>query len=174
MNFAIKRLAACSVCGGVSLGHKGWFLVLENRWMDRLKVLRWDAQLATQREVRSACSRDHLRLLVSYWLAKASLCLATPRQELPISLTGIPDVEEIELEPRVTRMLGELTVQRESFGKGWAGSAEQLEAILDAMIVPEAEMQSSIANRGGADQTSRPFKSDRAMLRRSAAASAVF
>src|ERR1035438_9061821 len=65
----------CSVCGLDTFRHKGWFLVVENRWLDRLKILSWHSSLATQNGMRSVCCREHLKTLVAHWLTQASLRL---------------------------------------------------------------------------------------------------
>jgi hypothetical protein len=41
MNYAITKRFPCSACGLDTIRHAGWFLVVENRWLDRLKILPW-------------------------------------------------------------------------------------------------------------------------------------
>ena len=47
-NLITKRLP-CSVCGLDTFRRTGWFLVVENRWLDRLKILSWHSSLASQK-----------------------------------------------------------------------------------------------------------------------------
>jgi hypothetical protein len=47
MDYAIKKRSPCCVCGLDMLRRSGWFLVIENRWLDRLKILSWHSTLAT-------------------------------------------------------------------------------------------------------------------------------
>jgi hypothetical protein len=51
-----------------------------------------------------------------------------------------PNLADFDLGPdSVGRLVGELAVHRESFSRGWSGSAEALECILDALIPIGAE-----------------------------------
>jgi hypothetical protein len=140
MNCAITKRLPCSVCGLVTLGHRNWFLATENRWLDRLKILTWHSSLAQEADVKSACGREHLKVLVAYWLEQASLRLASPANHLPLPLAGYPEHDEIDIKPHsVGRLIGELSVCREPLSHGWAGSPETLECILDALIPAETE-----------------------------------
>src|SRR5208337_1103913 len=129
----------CSVCGLDTFGHTGWFLVVENRWLDRLKILSWHPLLARQRDARSVCCRQHLKTLVEYWLTQASLRLP-PTHRLPRSQGGDPTLSDVDFDPRsVGRLVGELAVHRESFSRVWSGSAGALECIFDALVPIGAE-----------------------------------
>jgi hypothetical protein len=140
MNFPILKRLPCSVCGLVALRHEGWFLVLENRWLDRLKILTWHATLARQGYVRSACSREHLKLLMAYWLEESSLRLASPACRVPSPLAGIPESAVPEIDPKTMGcFIAELSVCREPMSRGWAGSPESLECILEALVPPQGE-----------------------------------
>ena len=144
MDCAITKRLPCSVCGLVTLRHHNWFLAIENRWLDHLKILTWHSSLAKQPDVKSACGRDHLKVLVAYWLEQANLRLASPANHLPIPVAGCPDKDEGELDQHSEgRMIGELSVCREPLSRGWAGSPETLECILDALIPAETESEPS-------------------------------
>ncbi len=135
MDHLIPRRFPCSVCGLTSYRHDGWFLVIENRWLDHLKILTWHSALATQREIKSACSREHLRLLIVHWLNQASLRLLPKASEAPVPIAGSPGRPDVELDPRsFGYLLGELSVHRETLSRGWTGSPGALECILDALI----------------------------------------
>ena len=75
MDYAITKRSPCSVCGLDTFRHTGWFLVVENRWLDRLKILSWHSSLATQKDMKSVCCRQHLKALIAHWLTQASLRL---------------------------------------------------------------------------------------------------
>lgn len=138
MNCAITKHLPCSVCGTVTLRRHNWFLAKENRWLDHLKILTWHSSIATQADVKSACGREHLKVLVAYWLEQANLRLASPATHQPIPLAGYPDKNEMALNLHSeARVLGELSVFREPLSRGWAGSPETLECILDALIPEE-------------------------------------
>jgi hypothetical protein len=120
----LKR-TACSVCRLDTFRHKGWFLVVENRWLDRLKILSWHAALAGQIGMKSVCSREHLKALIAHWLTQASLRLPPMRYE-PMPISSDPTLTDVELGPdAVGRVVGELAVP--------------LEYILDALITIGAE-----------------------------------
>jgi hypothetical protein len=88
MDYPITRRSACSVCGLDTFRHTGWFLVIENRWLDRLKILSWHSSLATQKDMKSVCCRQHLKTLIAHWLTQASLRLpATFRCRLAATRT---------------------------------------------------------------------------------------
>jgi hypothetical protein len=140
MDFPILKRLPCSVCGLVALRHDGWFLVMENRWLDRLKILSWHATLAQEGNVRSACSREHLKLLISYWLEEASLRLASPACRVPSPLAGTPENAGTDIDPKAMGcFIAELSVCREPLSRGWAGSPESLECILEALAPAETE-----------------------------------
>ena len=123
----------CTVCGIETNQHANWLLVVENRWLDRLKILSWHPGLAAQRDMLSVCGRQHLKTLITHWLTKANLDL-TAGLERVVPITSESQTET-ELGPlSVGRLLGELSVHRETFSRVWTGSPETLECILNALI----------------------------------------
>jgi hypothetical protein len=139
MDYAMTKRAPCSVCGLDTFRHKGWFLVVENRWLDRLKILSWHSSLAMQKDMKSVCCRQHLKTLIAHWLTQANLRL--PPTHIPaLPIGSDPSLSDIDLGPdSVGRMVGELAVHRESFSRVWSGSPAALECILDALITIGAE-----------------------------------
>src|SRR5208282_1139996 len=91
----ITRRTACVVCGLENFRHNGWFLVAENRWLDRLKIFSWHSSLATQRGMKSVCCREHLKALIAHWLTQASLgVLPMHGSAMPIgSDASLPDID---------------------------------------------------------------------------------
>jgi hypothetical protein len=139
MDNPISRHLPCTVCGLATLRHKGWFLVIENRWLDRLKILSWHYSLAAQKDMKSVCCRAHLKMLVAHWLTQASLRLP-PADFPPLPIGSDSSLADVDLGPdSVGRLVGELAVHRESFSRVWSGSPETLECILDALITIGAE-----------------------------------
>ena len=61
----------CAVCGRQT--HDPAFLVVEDSWLDRVKILGWHPVLAEQRGTRSVCGRRHLEILLTHWLTYANL-----------------------------------------------------------------------------------------------------
>jgi hypothetical protein len=142
MEFPSTRRISCSVCGIDTFRHKGWFLVVENRWLDRLKILSWHSSLAAQKDMKSVCGREHLKALIGHWLMQASLRLP-PGNVPPLPIGSDPRLTDIDLGPdAVGRLVGELSVHRESFSRVWSGSPAALEYILDALITIGAENKS--------------------------------
>jgi len=140
MEYTFKKNPPCSVCGLDTFRHKGWFLVIENRWLDRLKILSWHPSLARRKGVQSVCCRLHLKTLIVHWLTQASLRVA-PTQALPVIPSGCdPDRDDVDLGSQALgRVVGELAVHRESLSRVWTGSPQSLEYILDALITIEEE-----------------------------------
>lgn len=123
----------CAVCGIEASQHASWLLVIENRWLDRLKVLSWHPVLAARKDMLSVCGRQHLKTLITHWLTKASLELRAGRDRV-VPLTSESQVNA-ELGPlSVGRFVGELSVHREALSRSWSGSPETLECILNALI----------------------------------------
>jgi len=134
MDYAITKRSSCSVCGIDTFRRTGWFLVVENRWLDRLKILSWHSSLASQKDMKSVCCREHLRALIAHSLTRASLRLP-PAHHPPLPIGSDPTLTDFDLGPHaVGRLIGELAVHRESFSRVWSGSAAALECILDALI----------------------------------------
>jgi len=139
MDYPIIKRSSCSVCGLDTFRHTGWFLVVENRWLDRLKILSWHSSLAMQKDMKSVCCRQHLKTLIAHWLTQASLRLP-PAHDPPLPIGSDPTLTDIDLGPHsLGRMVGELAVHRESFSRVWSGSPAALECILDALITIGAE-----------------------------------
>jgi hypothetical protein len=139
MDYPIMRRSPCCVCGLDTFRHTGWFLVIENRWLDRLRILSWHSSLASQRDMKSVCCHQHLKTLVAHWLTQASLRLP-PAHYVPLPMGSDPTLADVDLgRDSVGRLVGELAVHRESFSRVWSGSPATLECILDALITIGAE-----------------------------------
>lgn len=67
------RKHLCAICGDEKSAGGLWFLLAENRWEDKLKILQWDPQLARQDGIRPACSAAHVQELVVHWMTTRSL-----------------------------------------------------------------------------------------------------
>ncbi|MFZ0480215.1 MAG: hypothetical protein WAL71_13815 [Terriglobales bacterium] len=145
MNYSITKRLPCSVCGLDSLSREGWFLATENRWLDRLKIFTWHRSLASQHGFKSACGREHLSVLVAYWLDHGGLRL--PQAYDPVPITSDPLSEAVDPGPAAAgRLVGELSVYREALTRGWTGSQTTLQAIIDALI-PSDDVD-SVATHG--------------------------
>jgi len=139
MDYLMTRRTPCAVCGLDTFRHAGWFLVIENRWLDRLRILSWHSSLATLKDMKSVCCPQHLKTLITHWLNQASLRLP-PAHYPPLPMGSDQTVADVDLGPdSVGRLVGELAVHRESFSRVWSGSPATLQCILDALITVGAE-----------------------------------
>jgi hypothetical protein len=130
---AVKRFP-CSVCGMEANDRSGWFLMVENRWLDRVKVLHWHPLLAEQAQMQSVCGKFHLKTLITHWLTHANLqFLAAGTFDGDLATWNGP-AELASGASSVGRLVGELAIHRESLSSVWSGSPEALECILNALI----------------------------------------
>jgi hypothetical protein len=134
MNGNPANRPSCIVCGLEPKRHNGWFLVMDNCWLDRVRVFSWHPVLARDERMRAVCGTDHLKTLLTHWLNHANLQLvaagvspcaptitsAQPRSDQPVYTMG--------------KVVGELAVQRTALSREWTGSPEARECILDALI----------------------------------------
>jgi hypothetical protein len=130
------RKHLCAICGDEKSAGGLWFLLAENRWEDKLKILQWDPQLARQDGIRRACSAAHVQELVVHWMTTGSLNYpfarvssddkAAPRCEAwPVS---------VDVDTRVARQIGELAIHRDSVKRLLGESPQYLKTILDALV----------------------------------------
>ena len=129
----------CSICGEPRRENDGWFLLTENRWTDRLKVLGWSDRLVSQAGVYPACGAAHVQQLVVHWMAMGSLshpfarvrpgCSGNPRKLLPETS---PEAQEPDT--RGVKVVGELAVHRESLSRILIENPESLASIPGALI----------------------------------------
>lgn len=103
---------SCVVCGIETKRHAGWFLVRENYWLDRVKILSWHPVLARERGMRGVCSKLHLKMLLTHRLNHANLQLIGGSiGPLPISTDTSPAGSSYA-RSSLGRVVGELAVER--------------------------------------------------------------
>jgi hypothetical protein len=139
MSYHLLKRSCCEVCGLGAFWHEGWFLVAENRWLDRVKVLQWDSQLSSRRGVMSVCCREHLKMLLENWTSIATRRL--PVHNYPaLPIGSDPRLVEVDLSNiEASHLIGELAIHRESGSRTWSGSPEALDYIMDAIAGSEAQ-----------------------------------
>ena len=107
----------CTICGLQPFGKQGWFLVSEDRWRDKLRILHWDDSLATRDGIHSACSPEHLQELVVHWMATGSLDHPFARSSSRIDIDGYHRragwTSKTDLGSAGCKPIGELSVHRE-------------------------------------------------------------
>jgi hypothetical protein len=131
------KIFACTICGEQRSGRPRWFLVAEDRWQDKLKILHWDDSLATREGIHCACSAAHLQQLVVHWMTTGSLDhpfaqLAFQRERQSCPRSNGPAVDDLRASG--ARQIGELSVHRESMQRVLSESPQSLQTILDALL----------------------------------------
>jgi hypothetical protein len=135
----ILRLLNCAICGAETLGDPDWFLVRQDYWQDKLRILHWNDRLAAQEGVQCACTAEHMQELVVHWMTTGSLnypfaeLAEDPRQHgLRQRVAGLagPGSETLG-----ARQIGELAVHRESLQRALNENPQSLRTILDALSV---------------------------------------
>lgn len=131
------RRHLCAICGDEKSAGGLWFLVAENRWEDKLKILQWDSQLARQDGIRRACSAAHVQELVVHWMTTGSL-------NYPFARVSSDDKAEsacdrawpvrVDVDTHVARQIGELAIHRDSVKRVLSESPQYLKTILDALV----------------------------------------
>ena len=126
----------CEICGEQGLGEDGWFVLMENRWTDRLTILTWNEPLGTASGAHVACGAAHVQQLVVHWMTMGSLeypFAEGPRSTTTRDLRRMREIPRVEADLRGTRVVGELAVHRESLERILQESPESLASILEAL-----------------------------------------
>jgi hypothetical protein len=134
-----KPASRCAICRQEHSDLDGWFLVTENQWTDRVKVLSWNDFLVSQPGVHAACCAAHVQQLVVHWMATGSLeypfAQSRQRREHPLRARyKTSTVAEQEPDTQGSRVLGELAVHRESLERILVENPESLAGILKALL----------------------------------------
>ena len=129
----------CTICGVHSTGDTGWFLVVQDSWLDRLKILHWNSGLAAQDGVHTVCGAMHVRELVAHWMATGSLeypfaFLSSPQQELRIIEFGTKKRGAAPAQLQSAVLIGELAVHRQSLDRALRENPQSLSGILEALL----------------------------------------
>jgi len=129
----------CTICGEVRTHADGWFLLTENQWTDRLKILSWNETLVGHQRVLAACSAAHVQQMVVHWMAVGSL--EYPLARVPSDRTrwsrkrrGSASAKVAEPDLKGSRVVGELAVHRESLSRVLRENPESLVGILEALV----------------------------------------
>jgi hypothetical protein len=132
-----QQVPGCTICGELRTSNQRWFLIVEDRWQDKLKILHWDDRLAAVPGIHGACSSEHLQQLVVHWMTMGSL--DHPFARAAYSMEGYarrrsprPPMERCESSG--ARLIGELAVHRESMQRVLRESPASVQTILDALL----------------------------------------
>ena len=129
----------CAICLEPRTETDGWFLLTENRWTDRLKILGWNDAVVSEPGVQAACGAAHVQQLVVHWMATGSL-------NYPFAHSGPADGRRgqqpgngplgarLEPDTRGSKVMGELAVHRESLERLLREDPQSLGSVLAALI----------------------------------------
>lgn len=151
---------ACSICGEEKTFQPGWFLLLEDTWLDRLQVLHWNDKLAHQEGAHCLCSPKHVQELVAHWMVTGSLSYPFASAtglawKSECSSPAAPQPESVHPSDISGSLIGELAVHRESVERVLDENPHALSAILEALM--EAMQPKNCAVEQQADQEEDEF-----------------
>jgi hypothetical protein len=114
-----RGIPFCAICLEPRTEADGWFLLTENRWTDRLKILGWNDALVSEPGVHAACGASHVQRLVIHWMATGTLAYPVARSRPAARKSSRkrpadPVPPHAEPDTRGSKVLGELSVHRES------------------------------------------------------------
>lgn len=151
------RIYSCAICGQSKLPGESWYLLAENRWEDKLKILGWDDRLAVQPGIHHACNSKHVQEMVVHWMVTGRLDY--PFAQVAAGLDNI--VRSRALTPprfpvytQAARPIGELAVHRESLTRVLSENPRSLNTILDALVdalereSPRGKSQGAVVEEG--------------------------
>lgn len=127
----------CAICGDERLAGDTWFLIAENRWEDKLKVLEWNHCLAAHEGFQPACSPAHVQELVVHWMTTGSLYYPFAQTSVgaaPAWRYGDTCTTKNDVDVSDARQIGELAVHRESMERVLIENPQSLKAILDVLL----------------------------------------
>jgi hypothetical protein len=139
----------CTICGREKT-KPGWFLLAENRWEDKLKILQWSDSLALKAEAHEVCSRAHVRELAIFWMTTGSLRYPFAGGDFGDRSLEWPTFSELnsggsasrvfrsrrnDLDTSGAQQLGELSVHRESIRRILNDDPGSLTPILDELVL---------------------------------------
>jgi hypothetical protein len=129
---------ACTICGEHKRRAQRWFLALEDRWQDKLKIVQWDERLAIQEGVHRACCPAHLQELVVHWMTTGSLdypfAQTEPGPAAPVPGRHDEKAARGAFDGGSLKAIGELAIHRESMQRVLSENPESLRSILDALL----------------------------------------
>ena len=131
---------SCAFCGRKSTSGSGWFLLVENGWGDRLKILRWDNTVALQAGIHCVCTTSHVERLVAHWIGKGQLgcSLESCESASPGDRKDVTSQGSAAIAPDGDIMrglqLGEITVDRGALNRALRENPLALDSMLRSLI----------------------------------------
>src|SRR5437868_10585901 len=129
--------AICAICLRTRRADESWFLLRENRWTDRLQIMRWKNDLLARPGMYPVCGAGHVQQLVIHWMTTGNMDypFSTSPGEVPAfsaSRDSSPGLDA-ELDTRNMEILGELAVDRDSVGRVLVENPELMGCLLSAL-----------------------------------------
>ena len=130
----------CSICAESKSGQSNWFSLVEDKWLDRLKILHWNETLAAQKGMQCVCSAAHAQGLVAHWMATGSLdypfARSSPTEKRPPPRSDRKGSQEQQKVWSVPpgQLIGELAVDRASLERVLVENPSALSSILEALL----------------------------------------
>ena len=124
---------ACAICGEEALRPTHWFLLTENQWLNRIKVLLWSDAAACQPNVMTVSCPEHVQELVAHWMATGSLNYPFARVPGERARREHPN-GSFEADTRKCTVVGELAVHRESLSRLLEENPQSLAGMLEALM----------------------------------------
>jgi hypothetical protein len=129
----------CTICGELRTHVDGWFMLTENQWTDRLKILSWNETLAGHQGGLAACSAAHVQQMVVHWRAVGSLeyplaRVPSDKARWPRKRRGKDSAKVTEPDLNDSRVVGELAAHRQSLSRVLRENPESLVGILEALV----------------------------------------
>jgi hypothetical protein len=133
---ASSRRPRCCICGEQNRAGQTWFLVLQDAWLDRLKILRWNDRLAAHPQIHFVCSPAHIVELVAHWMVTASVAYPLLSSCQQLRTSKLKEHHEPAKTPEISpdSLIGELAVHRESLERALRDHPEGLSTILSALL----------------------------------------
>jgi len=134
MNHPVK---ICTICLRVRRPDESWFLLRENRWTDRLQIMRWNDELLAQPGMYPVCGVGHVQQLVVHWMTTGNMDY--PFSNRPGEFSAFSPVHDRcpgpdpEMETTNAEILGELAVDRDSIGRILVENPELTGCLLSAL-----------------------------------------
>jgi hypothetical protein len=135
----MNQVPRCRICQAERRDGGNWFLLMDNDWEDRLKIVVWCESLAARDETYAACSLSHVQKLVAHWMATGSLDYPFARviARLPRtfrSLGGVGSAKSGCGDLGNIQELGELAVDRDTMHRVFLENPDSLVPVLDALM----------------------------------------
>ena len=130
------KVPECAISGRSRTLDDTWFLLVESRWQDKIKIPQWHDRLGRRASFHSVAAAVHAQELVVRWMTTGSLGYPFARTRIePQARAHRPRPGEVDdVDTRMGQQIAELAIHRESIHHILRDSHHFLTAILDALL----------------------------------------